>query len=90
MSGDYQRIGIGTRLLERGLEMIEEVEAKEQEGGSIASEYEIALTSSPPGKVLYERYGFKDVYWFNPHFEDIDEKGNTIQRDIEWPLMVRQ
>lgn len=88
---DQQRRGIGTKLLEHGLELIKEEEAsKQEESSTTQSEYEVALTSSPQGKVLYERYGFKDVYWFNPHFDDIDEQGNTVQKDVKWPLMLRQ
>lgn len=91
VSDRYQRRGVGTRLLENGLELIKQVDLeKRSEDTSDTLDYDIALTSSPQGKLLYERHGFKDVYWFNPHFDDIDEKGNEIKKDVRWPLMIQQ
>lgn len=87
---DWQRRGIGKTLIEDGLSMIEQLESSRASDHSSSKTYKVGLTSSPQGKALYERYGFKDVYWFNPIFDDIDEQGKEIVRDVRWPLMIKQ
>lgn len=85
---DYQRRGVGTALIEHGLQMIEQSESRNT-GDTERPEYLIGLTGSPQGKALYERYGFKDVYWFNPKFEDVNEQGEWFKKDVKWPLMIK-
>ncbi|KAK9893672.1 hypothetical protein P389DRAFT_174479 [Cystobasidium minutum MCA 4210] len=89
---NYQRRGVGTALIEYGLKMIEEAEnSQASEGQSTQTQgYKIGLTSSPQGQKLYNRYGFMDVYWFNPKFDDVDEQGEWIKRDVRWPLMIKE
>ncbi|CAG8949473.1 hypothetical protein HYFRA_00007703 [Hymenoscyphus fraxineus] len=45
----YQRLGIGTRLLQRGLEEVDRLHLQ------------CVLGASPEGKGLYERFGFEEV-----------------------------
>lgn len=92
MHPDYQRRGVGTALIEHGLKMIENSENRETSDTEVlhTTKHLIGLTSSPQGQALYKRYGFEDVYWFNPKFDDVNEKGEWISRDVRWPLMVRR
>jgi GNAT superfamily N-acetyltransferase len=83
-----QKRRVGTRLIEDGLRMIESTEQAKQVQDSFGK-HKIGLTSSPQGQVLYERYGFKSVYWFNPHFRDKNEQGGWIERSARWPLMLK-
>ena len=90
--GDYQRRGIGKALIEHGLNMIARSESSRASQGQETSTegYKIGLTSSPQGQELYKRYGFRDVYWFNPKFDDVNEQGEWIKKDVRWPLMIKE
>lgn len=50
----------------------------------------VGLTSSPQGQVLYRRYGFEDVYWFRPKLQDLNEKGELVEKEVSWPLMIKR
>lgn len=83
---------MGTALIEHGLAVIQDLEsarAGERQDGQWPG-YIIGLTSSPQGQELYKRYGFRDVYWFNPKFDDVDGEGQWVKKDVRWPLMMKE
>lgn len=86
----YQRQGVGTAMLEHGLDMILR-DANDAAGCQDRTGQEpllIGLTSSPQGVKLYERFGFRTVYWFRPDVMDLDAEGKLAKKDISWPLMI--
>lgn len=50
----------------------------------------IGLTSSPQGQALYRRYGFTDEYWFRPKLQDLNDKGELVDKEVSWPLMIKR
>ena len=87
----HQRQGVGTAMLEHGLDMIlysdNDASAQDKHGLDPIS---VGLTSSPQGVKLYERYGFRSVYTFTPDVVDFDAEGKLVKKDISWPLMIRE
>ena len=79
-------------MLEHGLEMIlrDASDAAGCQDKTGEDPLLIGLTSSPQGVKLYERYGFRSVYWFSPDVMDLDAEGKLVKKDISWPLMLRE
>ena len=86
----HQRQGVGTAMLEHGLNMILRDEGLSSGDKEPSRPTTIGLTSSPQGVKLYERYNFQSVYLFRPDVVDLDAEGKLVKRDISWPLMIRE
>lgn len=78
VSPNYRRAGIGTRLVQHFVTSLQNEDPQAKVG----------FTSSPTGRYLYEKQGFRVVAWFNYTFDDIDEQGRPYKHRTRWPYMT--